>query len=87
MTESLHKVQHAPHHRDLTNNWGTTGGKANSNVYVRKKCTEEYKAGSEQRFVKGKRYKEIHFSYAEKGQLLWWQIVKNAMRENIINNP
>lgn len=38
------------------------------------------------RLLKGKRSKEICLIYIEKGHLLWWQIIKHATREHIINN-
>lgn len=74
-------------HCCMRNNWGTAGGKASTNVYARRKCSAEYKRGWEQRRVKGKRSKCICFNYVERGQLLWWQIIKDAMRAHVIKNP
>lgn len=73
-------------HCCMRDNWGTAGGKANTNVYARRKCSAEYKRGWEQRRVKGERSKCICFNYVEKGQLLWWQIIKDAMRAHVIKN-
>lgn len=71
--------------------WETTearqGVKSSTNVYARRKCSAEYKRGREQRRVKGKRSKCICFNYVERGQLLWWQIIKDAMRAHVIKNP
>lgn len=74
-------------HCGMTNNWGTAGGVKQIVMCMPRRISEEYKLGGEQGLVKGERLKEICFNYAEKGQLLWWQIVKHATTVRIINNP